>query len=141
MPHSKKTWSVFRPFVPAAITVFLICSLMGVGALAPLDLFWYDALQRRLTSRAPIPDDTAFVLIDEQSLQALGNDPFGMRWPWPRSAFAAMLAGLDRAGAREIVVDLIFLEHSDAAQDAVLGAVAAGMTSVTLGAKMDRKPQ
>lgn len=130
-------WSVFRPFAPAAVALVLVAVLAGSGALAPLNLLWYDAMQQRMSASAPLPDDTALVLIDEQSLQALGRDPFAMRWPWPRTAFAALLVGLERAGAREIIVDLILLEHSDAAEDAVMGAVAAGLPHVTLGAKID----
>ncbi|MEZ5276340.1 MAG: adenylate/guanylate cyclase domain-containing protein [Opitutaceae bacterium] len=117
--------------------IIVVTFLTFLGVFAPLDRFWFDRLQRQFESRVPVPEDTAFVLIDEQSLQALGRDPFNLRWPWPRAAFAALLIALDRSGAREIVVDLLFLENSDAAQDAVLGAVAAGLTNVTLAAKSD----
>lgn len=130
--------SVFRPLALPLAAGLMVAFLVALGTLAPIDRFWFDRLQRQLDTFAPLPEDTAFVLIDEQSLRALGRDPFDMRWPWPRAAFAALLIGLERSGAREIVVDLLFLENSDSAQDAVLGAVAAGLTKVTLAAKLDK---
>ena len=120
--------------LPAA--AFLLVWLLGLaGGLKPLDRAWYDWLQRAYAGSATLPEDTALVLIDEQSLHALGAEPYAMRWPWPRGAFAAMFAALHRAGATSIAADLIFFEQSGAAeQDMLLGAVAAGICEVTLGA-------
>ncbi|MGH8021698.1 MAG: CHASE2 domain-containing protein [Opitutaceae bacterium] len=124
-----------RSLLLPAAAVLLVWLLGLAGALTPLDRAWFGWMQRAFAERAPLPKDTAIVLIDEQSLQALGAEPFTMRWPWPRGAFAAMFAALHRAGAASITVDLIFFEQSDAAeQDMLLGAVAAGLEHVTLGA-------
>lgn len=112
-----------------------------MGALHPLDRTWHDSLQRLFASQAPAPAETAFVLVDEQSLAAMGNDTYGMRWPWPRKAFAGLFAALHRAGARGIVGDFLFLENSDAAeQDLLLGAVSAGIHELRLGSLGDRIP-
>ena len=126
--------SIFRAWAAPLVALALVLLLVFSGLTERIDRTWFDLLQRRLAAQAPFPPDTAIVLIDEQSLQAMGRE-FGMRWPWPRSAFAGLLAGLHRAGARRIVMDMIFFEESDRADfDQLLGAVGAGMTEVTLGA-------
>ena len=127
--------NALRALFTPAVTLVAVGLLAAAGALGTLDRAWFDFLQRRFAARAPIPADTALVLIDEQSLQAMGRDPFNFRWPWPRGGFAGLFAGLHRAGAKAIVADFIFFENSSAAeQDALLGAVAAGLPEVTLGA-------
>ena len=123
----------------SAIVLMLLLAFSGV--LERTDRWWFDTLQALGASRAPIPDGTALVLIDEQSLAALGQAPFAMRWPWPRAAFAALLAGLQASGAKGIAVDLVFFENSAAAeQDALLGAVAAGLDGVVLAAIPNQLP-
>ena len=123
----------------AAGAIVLLLALTGV--LERTDRWWFDLLQQFGANAAPIPAETAIVLIDEQSLAALGQPPFGWRWPWPRAAFAALLTGLDAAGAERIVLDLVFFEQSAAAeQDALLGAVAAGLDGTVLAATRDRLP-
>lgn len=127
-----------------AIALALVAVLGALGALGSLDRAWFDFLQRKTARLAPVPEDTALVLVDEESMAVIGRDPYGYRWPWPRDIFAAMLAGLHQAGAKAIVVDMIFLEGSeDPMKDAVLGAVAAGLPEVTLGAMPPRgqKPE
>ncbi len=122
----------------------LVAALGALGTLGSLDWAWFDFLQRRTAPYASVPADTALVLVDENSMQTLGREPYGYRWPWPRQAFAALLAGLHQAGVKAVVVDLVFFESSeDPLQDAVLGAMAAGLPEVTLGAmpSRDGKPE
>jgi len=129
--------------VAPAIALTLVAVLGALGALGSLDRAWFDFLQRKTSGTAPLPDDTALVLIDEQSMQALGAPQYGYRWPWPRDAFTGLLASLHRAGAKAVAVDMIFFEQSDdPMQDYVLGAVAAGLPEVTLGAMppVDNRP-
>ncbi len=120
---------------PSGAALALVGLLGVAGALSSLDRAWFDFLQRKTARFAPVPADTALVLIDEQALAALGGDPFNHRWPWPRLDFAGLFAGLHKAGAKAIVADLIFLEASEEPmQDMVLGALAAGLPELTLGA-------
>lgn len=113
----------------------LVATLGALGTLGALDRSWFDFLQRRMAGAAAVPADTALVLVDENSMRRLGSPDFGYRWPWPRQAFTALLASLHRAGAKAVVVDLIFFEQSeDVMEDIELGAVAAGLPEVTLGA-------
>jgi adenylate cyclase len=123
--------------ISAVATVLL--SLSGITGRS--DRWWFDSLQSLTSDRAAMPSDTALVLIDENAITTLGQAPFGMRWPWPRAAFAALISGLAAAGAERIVVDLMFLEHSAAAeQDLLLGAVAAGFPGVILATVPGRLP-
>jgi adenylate cyclase len=117
----------------------LLLALMGISGRS--DHWWFDALQSLGSHHAPMPADTALVLIDERSVSTLGEAPFGMRWPWPRAAFAALISGIQAAGAERIVIDLIFFENSNSAeQDLLLGAVAAGLPGVILATVPGRLP-
>lgn len=139
-PPASRIKSWLRPFVAPAAALALTGLLAALGTLDRLDRAWFDVLQRRLAPRAAVPSDTVFVLIDEQSLAAMGRDGYNMRWPWPRRAFAALFAALHRAGARRIVGDFIFFEETTAEDDTLLGVVAAGLPGVTLGTVPGREP-
>ncbi|HLF30936.1 MAG TPA: adenylate/guanylate cyclase domain-containing protein [Xanthomonadales bacterium] len=132
---------VFQARKIALVSALAILLLASSGISQRTDLWWFDSLQQFGASRAPLPADTALVLIDEHALAVMGQAPFAMRWPWPRAAFAAMMAGLRAAGAERIAVDLIFFENSAAAeQDLLLGAVAAGIPAVILATVPGRLP-
>jgi adenylate cyclase len=132
----------FRRALPAPAVALAVVALLGLaGVLGRLDRGWFDFLQRRLAPRDLADPGTAIVLIDEQSLTAMGSEQFAWRWPWPRQAFAGLIAGLHRAGAKSIVVDLAFVELSGSEMDEmVLGAVAAGAPEVTLASLDDKLP-
>ncbi|MBX7121653.1 MAG: adenylate/guanylate cyclase domain-containing protein [Opitutaceae bacterium] len=141
MSISPTARSRFSKFLAPLIALIVVGLLVQMGALHPLDRTWHDSLQRLFASRAPAPAETAFVLVDEQSLAAMGNEAYGMRWPWPRKAFAGLFAALHRAGAKGIVGDFLFLENSDATeQDLLLGAVSAGIPGLRLGSLHNRVP-
>jgi adenylate cyclase len=80
------------------------------------------------------------VLVDDATLAAASKLD-GMRWPFPRFAFAGLIAALDRAGAARIVMDFTFFEESDRAEfDLMLAGVAAAVPSVVLGRTEARGP-
>jgi len=106
-----------------------------------LDRAFFDAASRRPWVKPAPPPDSALVLVDEASLTVLGREPYAMRWPFPRAAFAGLIAALDRAGAAKIVMDFTFFEQSEAAeQDLMLAAVAAAVPSVVLARTAEREP-
>ena len=119
--------------------VLLIFSVVGAfflqssGLTERLDNQVFDSAST-LVSPAK-SDDIILVGIDDQSLADLGG------WPWPRSTHAALLDRLNQAGARAIVLDILFIENGDAADDAALeGALARGGNTVlphTFTARMD----
>lgn len=99
-----------------------------------LDRAFLDAASRRPLRLPPPPPPSALVLVDEQTLAVLGREPYAMRWPFPRAAFAALIASLERAGAARIVMDFTFFEQAESAeQDLLLAATAAAARPAVLG--------
>ena len=112
-----------------AVTFVLIALLLAMaveasGALAALDRW---AFGRLLLERkaGPWPDDFVAVVIDDAALRRHG------RWPWPRSRVASLLARIEQAGARTIVVDGRFGAPTETAEDE---ALAARLSRVVMGA-------
>lgn len=108
---------------PAPYAVVALAG-MAVGIAAAVSdlgqrLEWtlYDRLTQ-LASRgaAPAPG-IVVVAIDELSFAEIG-----VQWPWPRSLHAKLCEELARAGARTVVVDLLFDVPSDPEEDARLAA-------------------
>lgn len=72
----------------------------------------------------PMSDEIRFVDIDDGAIESIG------RWPWDRSLLAGVIDEIRRAGARTIVLDLLFEEAQsswgnvdhDAALAAAIGA-------------------
>ncbi|MFT3830269.1 MAG: adenylate/guanylate cyclase domain-containing protein [Opitutaceae bacterium] len=135
MANRSGTRNLLQACAPPSAALALVGLLGAVGALSSLDRAWFDFLQRKTARFAPIPDDTALVLIDEKALQRLGAADIGYRWPWPRRAFAGLFASLHCAGAKAVVADFNFFEASeDPMQDYEFGAIAAALPELTLGA-------
>jgi CHASE2 domain-containing sensor protein/signal transduction histidine kinase len=94
--------------------------IAGSGWLWRWDQLLYD-LQLSLLAGHP-SDDVVIVAIDKQSLDALGH------WPWSREVHARLVEQLTQAGARAIVLDILFAEpyRSDPESDIrLIQAVAA----------------
>lgn len=132
-PLLRRAW-----LLPAAGLV-LVFHFSPFGAA--LDRAWFDAVSRRPWRAPPLPPDSALVLVDRQTMDVLGREPYAMRWPFPRAAFAALIAALDRAGAERIVVDFTFLDQSESAeQDLLLAATAAAARQTVLGRTAQQGP-
>jgi len=126
-----------KPYLPLAVTLLLVACL--VNAVKPLDRAFFDACTRASVNPAAVPANGVLVLVDETSLAAVGKQ-YSVRWPWPRSLFAGMIASLHHAGAAKIVMDFEFLEPSAPEQDDVLAAYAAACPEVVLGRTHDKIP-
>jgi adenylate cyclase len=140
-PHPDRLRSVRRWLVPVA-AVLLVAAFHQTPFGRALDRALFDAQSRRPV-RAPAWPETpsALVLIDDNTMDVLGREPWAMRWPFPRVAFAGLIAALDRAGAAKIVVDLTFVDHAEAAeQDLVLGSVAAAARETILASSGTQRP-
>ena len=68
------------------------------------DQQFYDIQLRSWTK--PVPEDVVIVAVDEASLIQLG------RWPWSRNTHATLVNKLKEAGAKSIVLDIIFSEEN-----------------------------
>lgn len=104
----------------ALIVVGLVLSPAGQG----LDRVAYDAAFL-VRGEEPSPSNVAVVAIDEDSFAELGH-----QWPWPRSLHAALVKSLFAAGAKAVVLDIVFAEPAAApAEDQALAeALGAGLT-------------
>lgn len=98
--------------------VLLTASILGAVFLQSseltqrLDNQLFDSISS--LARPAMSDDITLVVIDDRSLRDTAA------WPWPRSIHAELLDRLNDAGARAIVLDVLFLENSNAGDDEAL---------------------
>lgn len=126
---------------PAALCLsLLLLGLQVIGVIPACNRSFFDFAVRWRASDLNPPEDAVLVLIDEAAMKRMGEER-GYRWPWPRDAFAGLLLALHQAGAQKIVVDLTFLEESEAAEkDLMLGSVAAACPEVILAGMPGKNP-
>ncbi len=98
----------------ALVALAVACALLGLLAsetsfLRTLELKTLDLRFRLLGDQGAASADIVLVAIDDASLKTL--EPAVGRWPWPRDAHSVLLGYLQRAGARLVVFDLLFLER------------------------------
>ena len=103
-----------------------------------LDWAFFDAASRHPLREAPIPKNSAIVLIDERTMKAMSE--LGLRWPFPRTIFAQLIVALQQAGAERVLTDFTFFEESEPLDDATLASVAAASPSVILARTKERPP-
>ena len=117
----------------------LIAAFHFLPGGATLDWAFFDFASRHPLRPPPVPEGSALVLVDDTTMAAMA--PLGMRWPFPREAFAALIVALHQAGAAHIVTDFVFLDPSDAAeQDLLLGGTAAMVHSCVLARTARQQP-
>jgi adenylate cyclase len=122
-----------RIAIAAAILLILLAS-----KLAP---FW-DELGRQSfdylsTVAPPAPEAGAVIVaIDEPSFSAVGRP-----WPWPRDLHARLIRSLRAAGAKAIVMDVVFAEPSSPEADGALAAAADAKTVFAADESMMETPQ
>src|ERR1700719_4267392 len=104
----KKGWQINLAIAGAGLAILLGFHLSDRSQY--LDWAMFDWAEQHPWRQPPVPANSAFVLVDESSLEAISRDPYASKWPWPRSMFAAMIVALHQAGAKQVVVDLDFLE-------------------------------
>jgi adenylate cyclase len=98
----------------------------------------YDRFMRATADVSKWPDDVVVLAIDEKSLREVG-DFLGKTWPWPRWVHAALIAELKRAGARAVLLDVLFAEERDPFDDDVLATYIEACGNVWLVDKLNPK--
>ncbi|HCF6609889.1 TPA: CHASE2 domain-containing protein [Pseudomonas aeruginosa] len=93
-----------REWLLVSLLLLPLTAVLSLSSGLPLNNLLYD----RLRNLAPLAVDPRIlvVAIDDRSLESLG------RWPWPRSVHAELLDRLAAAGARSVLLDVIFSEPS-----------------------------
>ena len=124
------------------VPILALIALVHFSALGTIgDRAFFDFSARNPARKVQPPDGSALVLIDDATLDGLRSTGHIANWPPPRWTFAALIAGLERAGAKKIILDFVFLDHSaDALQDEFLGALAAGLPEVSLARTAAHRP-
>lgn len=115
-----KRRAVWLPTSWGVISVLLAAlslSLIHTDWLWRWDQLLYDS-QLKFWSRTA-PDDIVIVAIDTPSLAKIG------RWPWSRNIHAQLVERLTAAGAKAIVLDIIFAEAEQQRPDADRNLIAA----------------
>ena len=97
----------------ARVLLALLClTLTGLASrtrfIRTLELKTVDARFRLLGDQGVASEELTLVAIDDRSIESL--EPLVGRWPWPRDAHSVLVSFLQRAGARVVVFDLLFLE-------------------------------
>ncbi|MGB5661588.1 MAG: CHASE2 domain-containing protein, partial [Thermoanaerobaculia bacterium] len=98
----------------ALVALAVACALLGLFAsetsfLQTLELKTLDLRFRLLGDQGVASSDIVLVAIDDASIKTL--EPAVGRWPWPRDTHTVLISYLERAGARLLVFDLLFLER------------------------------
>lgn len=118
----------------------LMVGLVSAGAMIILSLAPYgDFLENRTLDLwyrwqppPPVPEDLLIVAIDEPSFQELK-----LPWPWPRRLHAELIRRLDAAGARLIVLDIIFADPGPPEDDRALAEAIRQADKVVLSATFE----
>src|SRR5262245_26890268 len=121
---------------PAATIALLGLALLAVPAGQDLEqqigLRWLYALRGE---RKP-PKDVSLIALNARAATALGLT--ANHKDWPRRMHAELVAYLSRAGARLVVIDLLFASPRDEADDRLLANEIAKAGNVVLAAQLER---
>ena len=100
----------------------ILFGLIGFGEVLE------DALRigRNSVRSEPVSGDIVLVEIGDSSLREVGS------WPWPRSRQAELIGDIDRLGAKQIVMDIVYANPSTPAEDGALARAIARSGKVTL---------
>ena len=101
----KLTWGIL---IIAGISVIAVLADL-TGSFETPELRTVDLRTKLLRDNKVLPSDIVLLLIDEASLNALG-EVVG-RWPWPRFIHAELIDFLSQIGARAVIMDVMFTEN------------------------------
>lgn len=100
----------------ASGVIALLCAGLGIllwapsswlGVVRSLDDVIYDSLYRLRPTQNLDKSPIVIVAVDDKSIEAV-DSARKIGWPWPRKYWGEMISYLDAAGAKVIVVDLLF---------------------------------
>ncbi len=122
-----------RALILLGLAAFSLLLIQGPlhGPIQQLELWLYDLRVQSMPRRDPAPE-LVFVAMDDASEQTLGA------MPWNRTLHARMIDLLSAAGARVVVLDLIFSAPRTPAEDAALLAACRRSGRVVVGRQFDK---
>ena len=127
------------------IQVFALKRIVGISSLTfilalvlylsfpgrHVDMKTYDAYSCVRGPTSP-PTDIVIVGIDQESFSMMKRP-----WPWPRSIHGKLIRALGRAGAKGIVMDIIFSNPSNPREDRALAEAIREVRNVVLAADIE----
>jgi adenylate cyclase len=117
------------PFALVALAGLAAGLLAGVSTSAQrAEWALYDRFSALAVRDPAPPPDVVIVAIDEPSFSEMRR-----QWPWPRRIHAQLIDALVKAGARTIVLDLVFDQASTTEDDGALADAVARARNVILG--------
>ena len=132
-------WLAALGLILAALALSLVLDLSG--AIAPYRLKTLDELFRRVPLPVASPE-VVVVTVDQPDLDFFATQK--VTWPWPRQLYAPLIEYCRRAGAKAVILDILFTEASSyGADDDKLFAQAAaqaGNVVVPFFLSRDEKP-
>jgi adenylate cyclase len=100
----------------ASGVIALLCAGLGIllwapvgwlGVVRALDDVIYDSLYRMRPAQNLDTSPIVIVAVDDKSIEAV-DSARKVGWPWPRKYWGEMISYLDSAGAKVVVIDLLF---------------------------------
>lgn len=98
-------------FLVFLVSLVLTFFMYRFGILEKVEHISYDWRVQALSSKKPVSDDIALVLVDQSSLEWMQSEQ-GIGWPWPRELYGAFTSFAKQGGAKAVVFDMIFSEDS-----------------------------
>lgn len=91
--------------------LFIVVSLPVLkDMMYSLELKSYDFRHNIHTKEKPVNSDIVILEIDDNSLELL-QEKYGS-WPWDRQAYVDAISYLNQSGAKQVILDLMFINHS-----------------------------
>ncbi len=93
------------------VAALAVLALELTGVTERFELVSWDWRARVLAAPGPATDDIRVILLDQSSLD-WAREVNALGWPWPRQAWVPLLDFLQQAGARAVILDVLFSEDS-----------------------------
>ena len=118
----------FATCIFLAIYAIIFLFFQRLATIRTIEYLWKDSLFT-IRGDEPVSHNVVVVAIDEPSFREIG-----LQWPWPRSLHAKLISSLNRAGAKAIAFDILFVEPSkDPHDDKILANALKRYDNVVLG--------
>lgn len=110
MKKSTKHFLIYSLLVSFFSFVFLSI-LDFAGIFTSLENKLYDWRMKSSSKKFAVSDDFCYIGIDQDSINSANREK-KWGWPWPRSSYAEIVDFLKEGGAKAVIFDVFFTEHS-----------------------------
>lgn len=109
-----RKWLASAAIALAAAALALAASQVPplAGSVRTIDTALYDAFYKHRTPEDRQNGSVVIIAVDQGSIDAMAAEDNHYRWPWPREYWGAVVAYLQKCGAKVVAFDLLFEEPS-----------------------------